>query len=373
MSNGQIEVSRFVDMLDAPGGKEKIAQAAEPYIRDKLREDSYAAQIIAPDDVTPDECQPATRSDSLVKIVEIEPNVPAALPVTFRGGTDAHFLGGKRIAVPFYTIMSPMFEKPTQEMLCYKMPLTKMTEQYAVKDIEMIWDYQFTRHIETSIQQMQVTANGAAVASASSNVRAGTVVERSMVKGTGARLSLTDDLVVHPIQNADLVLMKNLLEEYERKAATMLITSPDYNDVQQWTRQDLSDQQVGDTREEGVTFNKLGGMKVIKTIKTNILRRGNVYAFTEKDFLGRFYILNKINFWTNKVVNKIQFCAWMDLAMAIINIASIGKLELYSANVEPTTGAALDIAAKTPLAIPALNVEYNQVEAGNAYVALHTW
>ena len=373
MSNGQLQVSRFMDLLDSPGGKEKVAQNAEPYIRDKLREDSFAAQIIPPQDVAPSECTPSTRHDSIVKIVEVEPTIGMAMPVTFRGGTTAEFLQGPRIGVPFYSIMSPMFEKTTQELLAYSMPLTKMVEQYAVKDIEAIWDYQFTRHIETCVQRMQIIANTVATACASSNVRAGTVVERSVVKGTGARLSLTDDLVLHPIQVADLTLLMNLLDDYERKAATMLITAADYNDIMQWTRQDLSDQQVGDTREKGVSFNSLGGMKVIKTIKSNILRRGNVYAFTEPDFLGKFFILNKINFWTNKIVNKIQFTAWGDIGMALIGIASIGKLELYSANVEPTTGAPADVAAKTPLAISALSSRYNRVDEGFCYTGVHTW
>ena len=52
-----VENQRFADLLDAPGGKEKIAQLASNYIRDRLREDSYAAQVLPPQDVTPAECQ----------------------------------------------------------------------------------------------------------------------------------------------------------------------------------------------------------------------------------------------------------------------------------------------------------------------------
>jgi hypothetical protein len=124
-----VTTQRFVQMMDMQGGKEKIAQATSNYIRDKLREDSFLAQILPPEDVTPDDCQVSTEHDTLVKIVEVEQEQSVAMRVTFRGGASAEFIRAPRVAVPFYTIMSPMFEKTEQELLAYQMPLTKLVER----------------------------------------------------------------------------------------------------------------------------------------------------------------------------------------------------------------------------------------------------
>jgi hypothetical protein len=364
--SADVTTQRFVQMMDMPGGKEKVAQATSNYIRDKLREDSFFAQVIPPEDVTADECQPSTEHDTIVKIVEVENEQSVAMRITFRGGYKAEFIRAPRVAVPFYTIMSPMFEKTEQELLAYRMPLTKLVERNAIKDIELIQDYVFLVHIEAAVQSMQTAANGGVgTALATSNI--GTTVEASINKGEGARNSSTDDLVVHPIIRPDFARIMKILNSTERKPKTLLITDPDYTDILQWSITDLGNRYTEGSLENGLALNTLFGLKIIRTIKTKVLRVGNVYCFTEPDFLGKFFVLNKVKFYLDKEINKIRFCAWEDIGSAIINVASIAKLELYSANVQPDTAAAGDLAAKTPVDHDDLGTNYNRVEAGDYF------
>ena len=357
---------RFADLLDAPGGKEKIAQLASNYIRDRLREDAYCAQILPPQDVTPAECQKSLTHDGLMKVVEIEPTSDAAMPVTFRGGGHAQVIRGQRVGVPFFSIMSPMFEKVEQELLAYDMPITKIIEKNAVKDLGYIEDHVFTTHIESGIQAMQTVANaGAATALNSTTVQAGTVVERSAVKGEGARNALVVDTTIRPMQRVDLPRLLKTINAYEKKPATILMTEPDYTDLFSWSVNELGDSLTSSSLEKGLALNTLGGYKFIRTTKTRILRQGNVYVFTEPDFLGVSYILNKVKFWLDKRVNKIMFCAWKDVAQCIVNISSIGKLELYSEDANPTTQVvAATLAALTPVAYASLNDPYHRVSDG---------
>lgn len=363
-----LENQRFSDLLETPGGKEKIAALASNYIRDRLREDSYTAQILPPQDVTPAECQKSLTHDGLMKVIEIEPTSDAAMPVTFRGGTHAQFIRASRVGVPFYSIMSPMFEKVEQELLAYDMPLTRIIEKNAVKDLEAIQDHVFTVHIESAVQAMQTAANGAATALNATNVQAGAVIERSAVKGEGARNDTADTTTVHPIQRVDIPALLKLINAYEKKPATILMTEPDFTDILQWSLQELGDGLTTSSVEKGLPLNTLMGYKFIRTSKTRILRRGNVYCFTEPDFLGVFYILNKVKFWLDKKVNKIQFVAWEDIGMCIANVSSVAKLELYSEDANPTTqvvGAVL--AALTPVAYENLNDPYHRVDNGDVF------
>jgi hypothetical protein len=105
------------------------------------------------------------------------------------------------------------------------------------------------------------------------------------------------------------------------------------------------------------------GRKMIRTIKTDILRIGNVYCFTAPEFLGKNYILNNTKFYIDKVANLITWQSWMDIAIAVINVASIVKLELYPGSVTPTA-TDTGFAAKLPLDEDQLGAVNNRVDSG---------
>jgi hypothetical protein len=102
----------------------------------------------------------------------------------------------------------------------------------------------------------------------------------------------------------------------------------------------------------------------VRTIKTDILRPGNVYAFTKPEFFGKFYVLNNTKFYIDKVANTITFQAWEDIAMSIINVASVRKLELYSGDANPTTDADTLLSNFIPSDEDQLGAINNRVDAG---------
>ena len=55
---------RFIQSLDDPGQKRKIAQAGTTWIRDQLREDRYSGQVIPIEPITPNDCQVSTNHDT---------------------------------------------------------------------------------------------------------------------------------------------------------------------------------------------------------------------------------------------------------------------------------------------------------------------
>jgi hypothetical protein len=316
--------------LSDPGAKAKIAAQMGGYIRDRLREASYTERVLPPQTVDRSQTQVSVNHDSLVKIEYLEPK-SRAMVVTFRGEPRTQFIRGEKVEVPFITIMSDMFQKPEQEFLAYAFPIGKVIEQNAVRDIGEVQDREFTIHIESAVQALQTEANGGTVTALNAtNVIAGSVVEFSAVKGELARTATSDDAVVRPIQRPDVVSLMKLLDRNRLESDMILLTTPDWDDILQWTVEDQGDKVQSETVVNGWKYNLLLGKRYVRSIKTDILRPGNVYAFTSPDFLGRFYILNNIKFYIDKVINLIKFVAWKDIGMSIVNIASVRKLELYS-------------------------------------------
>jgi hypothetical protein len=355
----------FTQKLGSSEGKEKMAEYGGSYIRDRLREVSYARKVLPPEQVTRADCQRSVNHDTLVKIVDVEPQ-SRALTMTFRGSPTARFIRGPKAEVGFYTVTSEIFQKTEQELLAYEMPITKIIEENSVKDIQEVEDREFTVNIEASCQALQLQANGgtATPLNASQVQIAGGVVEFSIRKGELARTATTNDAIVRPVQRPDVINLFKMLDGNRLRSERLLMTEVDWDDILQWTLEDFGDRLQSETAVDGYKYNTLLGRAYIRTIKTDILRPGNVYVFTKPEFFGKFYVLNNTKFYIDKIANIITFQAWEDIAMAVINIAAVRKLELYSADANPTTNQDALIGNFVPVSEDALGAPNNQVDQG---------
>jgi hypothetical protein len=324
----------FFEKIGSAEGKDKIAEFGGTYIRDRLREVSFARKIIPPTPVQRSELQRSVNHDTLVKIVDIEPD-SKAMSLTFRGQPTARFIRAPRFEIPFFTISSEKFEKTEQELLAYEMPITKIIEENSVKDIQAIEDRQFLIYVEACIQAYQLDSNnGVATSFNRTRVLAGTVVSSSVVKSEGALAASADNFIVHPLLKPDFIKLKQVMHRRFLRAERILITEPDYDNLSAWTIQDVWSI-AAETATEGWKANTVVGLKIIRTIKTNILREGNIYCFAAPEFFGRFYILNQTKFYIDKIANLITWQSWEDIGMGFGNIAAVVKLELYSGSVTP--------------------------------------
>jgi hypothetical protein len=355
----------FAQKLSSADGKEKIAEYGGSYIRDRLREVSFVRKILPPEQVTRADCQRSVNHDTLVKIVDVEPQ-SRAMSMTFRGQPTSRFIRGPKAEIGFFTISSEMFQKTEQELLAYEMPITKVIEENSVKDIQEIEDREFLIHIEAAVQALQTEANGGtATALNATALQGGTPpVEFSVIKGELARNATTDDATVRPLQRPDLVNLFKLLDGNRLRCERILFTEVDWDDILQWTVEDFGDRVQSETAVDGYKYNTVLGRPYIRTIKTDILRPGNVYAFTRPEFFGKFYVLNNTKFYIDKIANNITFQSWEDIGMGIINIAAVRKLELYSADAVPDTDTDGLLASFIPQAEEELGAINNRVDDG---------
>jgi len=322
----------FSQRLESTEGREKIAEYGGNYIRDRLREVSFARKVIPTQPVTRTDCQRSVNHDTLVKIVDVEPK-SRAMAMTFRGQPSANLISAPRAEIPFLTISSEKFEKFEQELLAYEMPITKVIEDNSVKDIQEIEDREFLIHIEAAVQALQAEANSAATApalNATALQGATPPVEFSVRKGELARASTTDTAVPLPLQRPDIVQLYKLLDGNRLRAEMTLLTEVDWDDILMWTVEDFGDRIQSETTTDGYKYNTLLGRAYVRTIKTDLLRPGNLYTFTKPEFFGRFYVLNNTKFYIDKIANLITWQSWEDIAIGIVNIAAVRKVELYS-------------------------------------------
>jgi len=371
--------SGFIERLETEGPT-KTAAASLNYIKDRLRESSFADMVIPNERVVRGDLQRSTEHDTMVKIVDIEPG-SRAMAINFRGQPTASYVSGKRYAIGFFTISSLKFEIVEQELMAYEMPVTRIIEENSLKDMVEIKDREFLNHVESCIDGMQGEVGSAAYSA--TNVNAGTAISCSKLKGALALqvAAGADTFATLAIQRSDIVNIKKLLKRQVADAtgtvvrqgrlrpAVMLITESDADDFDQWTLEDYGDRLQSETALDGYTYNKVLGLRVIRTIKNDILREGNVYVFTAPEFFGRNYTLNDVKFYIDKIANRIFWQAWMDVGMGFGNIASVVKLELYS----QASDGAVDASSVQPIAEEDVGAQNNKASDGLTFPAMNVF
>lgn len=284
----------FIQKLDSPDGLEKVAQEGSAFIRQKLREISFARKVIQPQYVTKADLTRSVNHDGLVKIVDIEPD-SKAMTVNFRGEPDWNYIEGPRFEIPFYMISSEDFQKTEEELLAYEMPLTEVIEKNSVLDIQKIEDTSFLAQVD------------AAVATESS------VVTGSYDSGQIPKLSFKE--------------LFDVLDGNELRTEIILMDSKMFNRLFLWNATTVGDNVGSETVVNGYTYSTLFGRRLIVSNKVSLLD-GKIYAFTAQEFMGQFLILNDVKFWIEKKKNIISFAAYESVGLGIGNTKSCAKLTL---------------------------------------------
>lgn len=367
----------FISKAENAEDRVKLAQAGAAYVRDKLRELGFTRKILPPKPISVSDCYVSTTSDTIYKVVHVEPGA-WAMSLSFRGEPDAELIKGRRMPVTFFTIASPKWEGFVEELRTYPYPITDVIKNNSAKEIQTVEDRYFLLHCNTAVVQRHQIANavaGVPTASALNGTRltGGLVAEDSIVKGEIAREDTDDDAVIHPMQKTDVARLAKRFTASGRslRMAKMLMTEFTFADFAQLTTADLGDKLASEVMVSGYKKNTVLGHQIITSLKGNILHDGLVYGFTAPEFLGKSYILDNVKFFVKKEFRKISFLAWENIGMGLVNIASVNRLELFSRDATIVGGAGY--LAVAPSAEEDLDAVNNYVVDGYAYPVVQVY
>ena len=211
MSQGYLDMFKndttaFVKELNGPN-QQKVAEAAGLFIAEKLRERSFARQILTPRVVTRYDLKNSVDHDQLVFIDEKEVHVGVAKAINFKAEPDSSYITTPRYEIPIFEISSDLFAKKEIELLASTQPVTKVIEENVVREIEATEDSFFLRY-----------ADAAAVS-------AGNTLT---VNGTAQKLTKT--------ATKSLI---NLIEGKRLRCSTILMSVTTFNDILEYDFQDL--------------------------------------------------------------------------------------------------------------------------------------
>ncbi len=267
------------------------------FIRTKMRQESFAREVIEPVLLQDDEIDRDENTDQPKKIVEKEPDSVATF-VPFSGTGPRTWFKGPRFAVYFGKVETQRFTKSKFELMTYQADIRKILSDNSVKDMADEEDKKFIATVNDilSLNPTQVAVAGSF----------GSTPFKGAFQGmVGRRMPI-----------GKVLMTKGLFYETIDLPATTV-----GNDIA--TRH-------YDKGVEGEE--KLWGIPVVTTIKSDIVDgtagdRRSAYFFAPQNYLGVFYLLQDATLFIKQEADLIEFFSYEALGMGIGNTKGVARVD----------------------------------------------
>jgi hypothetical protein len=294
--------SNFVKKVEQGRIKEAEDEGSR-FIRSRMRQDSFAREILNPVEISADELDRDVDTDQPKKIIEKEPDSVASF-VTFKGAGQKTIFRGPRYSVYFGKVESQHFTKSKFELMTYQNDIRKILTDNSVKDMADEEDRKFME-----------TVNGLA----EDNDR---VFECDDLVGGGPAKLTSGELDGGVIR---LGIQK--LIEKKIPLGKILMSKSLYYRVLDLPATTIGDQVAMRHYDEGVEAEqKLFGFPVVTTIKEDIVGPNNIYFFGPQEYLGNFFLLQDATLFIKQEADMIEFWSYSAPGIGIGNANSIVKL-----------------------------------------------
>jgi hypothetical protein len=287
--------ANFVKKIEDGRTKEAAAEGSA-FIRELVRQESYAREVITPVLLTDDEIDRDENTDEPKKIVEKEPKSVATF-VPFLGAGPRTWFRGPRYSIFFGKTESQHFTKSKFQLMTYQNDIRKMLSDNSVKDLADQEDLKFQATIDelAALNTAEQVTTGTAFNS--------TAFKKAFQKLVGRR---------RPI--GKMTMCKGLYYEALDLPAT-----------------DVGNDVASRHYDEGIeSEERLWGMPVVTTIKSHVHDPKKVYVYSPENYLGNFFLLQDATLYIKQEADIITFWTYAAPGIGIGNRLSFQVIDFSS-------------------------------------------
>jgi hypothetical protein len=299
----------FLEKVATVAGQAELQEAGRQYVKTELMEAAFSRAIIPQEPVTTADCQRNVNDNSLYIIRDIEPTA-YAVGVDNLGEPDGQYVKGTRYIIPIVNFVTKRFQITVEDLRAYQYKITKRIEDKSVPVLEKLEDKFFLRLM------------GAAVG-----------ISLKIVSPLSAPSAGTLYLT-----HQDIVKLKNTLasginanDPKRKEVACILMCQEVWETVV--VIPGVGDDFGKDRVLNGITSDTLHGTKVVRTIKSDILPMGHIWAFTNPDFLGHNFALGDPSFEIKSTFGLIEWQTKESIGIGIGNAMSAALQTLYGSTI----------------------------------------
>lgn len=237
------------------------------FTRTKMREDGFYRRIMPPIPLTNDELDRAVDTDKPIKIIDREPDSPAAISIPFATLPTNLYIRGPRYRVMFDRIATPRFTKDVDELRTWIMDIRQVLSDNAIKDMLAEEDGKFLRAVNTALVGPGLT------------VPTSGTVQYEVISGGITRDTLWDSLKVMPNTPSNL------------EVHLMLVNNITVKEMGKFTHNEMGGTLSEDIMRDGFSLQTLMGKKLVVTIKKGLVATNTAYHFADPKFIGKSFVL----------------------------------------------------------------------------------
>jgi len=265
--------------------KEAI-DAVNDFTRLKMREDGFYRRIMPPLPITNDELDRQVNTDKPVKVVDKEPDSPAAISIPFATLPMNLYIRGQRYLVMLDRIVTPRFTKDADELRTWIMDIRQVLSDNAIKDMLAEEDGKFITAVDTALV-------GAGVTLPTSNT-----VQFEQIAGGITRDTLWDSFKTMPNTPFNL------------EVHTVLVNNITIKEVAKFGRNEMGGDLSVDIMRNGWSEQEFMGVRWIVTIKKDLVATNHMYHFSDPKFIGKHYQLEDTTMYIRREAYMLEFFAY---------------------------------------------------------------
>lgn len=294
---------RFLQMLTTPG-MEKVAQdEATEMTRTYVLELGFQRKILPPIPITPDKLDRRSDTDKPYLVVDKEPGMPPAVSVPFGSLPTGYYIHGPRYEVKFCRILSPRFYKDVAELATYRSDIRQLLADKIVKVIHFEEDSKFIAAVDAGLVGPNVNVP-----------RVGVPLWRQFSGGL-SRTNWVESTKIMPST------------KFHLEPSVMLMNTLTYREFLKWGRDEWGGDISADIIKNGQALESIDGIRIILTIKHELVPTNTIYYFAEPRFLGKFFVVDDITMYVKNVAYWVEFWAYELIGGAIGHVGGLARAD----------------------------------------------
>lgn len=270
-----------------PGQVKQAEDAVNAFTRTKMREDGFFRRIMPPLPLTNDELDRQVGTDKPVKVIDKEPDSPAALTIPFATLPMNLYIRGSRYLVMMDRIVTPRFTKDVDELRTWHMDIRQVLSDNAIKDMLAEEDSKFITAVKT-----------ACGGSAGTTVATSGVAQWEQIAGGISRDTLWDAMKIMPSTPSNL------------EAHTVLLNNITIKEVCKFGYDEMGGDISADIMKNGWSIQDFMGKRWIITIKKDIVANNFMYQFADPKFIGKHFELEQTTMYIRREAYMLEFFAY---------------------------------------------------------------
>ena len=274
------------EQLDTPGMQKQAIDAVNDFTRTKMREDGFYRRIMPPLTITNDELDRQVDTDKPVKVVDKEPDSPAAVSLPFATLPINFYIRGPRYRVMFDRIVSPRAVKDVDELRTYVIDIRQVLSDNMIKDMLAEEDGKF------------ITAFNAVLPTADATVAMSNEVQYETISGGITRETLVDALKVMPRTPSRF------------EVETCLVNNITIKELLKFGRDEMGGDFSQDIIKNGWAETNFLNCRWIVTIKRNLVPTDSLFMFASPKFIGKNYELEPTTMYIRREAYMLEYFAY---------------------------------------------------------------